>query len=87
MKKRIVDTIFKSVLSQKKIQTDNNFKLYFKIVFFFGIVYSQVSNFIINEQHGFMCGRSFETSLGIFTNFISNNLKRGQQLNALFAPY
>lgn len=42
-----------------------------------------MSNVIIDEQHGFVQGRSTTTNFGISTNFLPFELGKAEQVNTL----
>lgn len=41
-------------------------------------------NIIINEQHGFMCGRSTSTNLLLYHDFINSAMEEGSLVNAIY---
>lgn len=46
-----------------------------------------VSMFIINEQHGFIPGRSSTTNVVLFTNYILSAFKMGRQVDAVYTDF
>lgn len=53
----------------------------------YDVIYFQISNFIIDEQHGFVRGRSVETNLSLYTDFIYQNLEQGLQVDAVYTDF
>jgi len=58
---------------------------------FEGIVYKKISplfkNFIVNEQHGFMSGRSTTTNLLVLQHFILNAFKSNCQVDVIYTDF
>ena len=48
------------------------------------IIYSHVNNMIMPEQHGFVKGKSTATNLCEFTNFISQELDKGNEVDVIY---
>mgnify|MGYP005984935793 CR=1 FL=1 len=48
------------------------------------VLSSAVKNIIIEEQHGFFRGRSTATNLFIFTEFVTNKLESGSEIDCIF---
>lgn len=48
------------------------------------IITDHVKNYIIEEQHGFVSGRSTETNLFIFTEYITKNMENGFPVECIY---
>lgn len=50
-------------------------------------LYPVVSNSIQEEQHGFMKGRSTSTNLGVFIDYVTNNMDGGSQVDVIYTDF
>ena len=50
-------------------------------------LYDKLSPFIHNEQHGFSRGKSTETNLALFTEFIFSSLDKHEQVDAFYSDF
>src|SRR3978361_1080501 len=76
-----VTPIFKSgpksdITNYRPVCLNNSFAKVFDIILS-ACLRSHASNAIIDEQHGFVTGKSTETNLFIFTNYINHSIESG----------
>lgn len=83
-----VTPIFKSgprtdISNYRPISINNNFTKVFDSILA-KILTSHVESYIIHEQHGFVTGKSTETNLFIFTNYISRCIESGFFVDCIY---
>lgn len=80
--------IFKSglrsdIINYRPISINNNFSKLFDCILA-KILTTHVEGFIDSNQHGFTAGRSTETNLFLFTNFIIDNFEKGLSVDCIY---
>lgn len=63
-----------------------NFSKVFEMVLH-KIIFSHVKNYITFHQHGFMAGRSTTTNLACFTQYLSEKLDHGSQVDIIYTDF
>lgn len=83
-----VTPIYKSgprtdISNYRPISINNNFSKVFDAILA-KILTAHVENYIIHEQHGFTTGKSTETNLLIFTDYINNSVEGGLFVDCIY---
>ena len=74
------------ISNYRPVSIMNNFAKVFEYVLH-PIIYSHVSHLLSTKQHGFMKGRSTVTNLTVFSQFVSEVLDRGGQVDCIYNDF
>lgn len=67
----------------RPISINNNFAKVFDHILA-QVLKSHIKDHLIDEQHGFMTGRSTESNLFIFANFVNNSVENGSSVDCIY---